>query len=173
MPVVLPPAPQPGDLITADLINRIADAARDLDLRLESLTRRVALLEQGGGRLIPQLVPLDENKYKLFVEKLRTDRKILDEPDTNKRLELAADLWLQERKDVVLDPGIKRTNELTRANGCCWGGRGDQALRGRVGAGGHPAHLGPGRPHPVRQARADLDAFANLDSGFIGTALNR
>lgn len=169
MPVVLPPAPQPGDLITADLINRIADAARDLDLRLESLTRRVALLEQGGGRLIPQLVPLDENKYKLFVEKLRTDRKILDEPDTNKRLELAADLWLQERQDIVLDAGIRRTNELTE---------GEWVLLGAAAAikpSDVASTLEVTRPTSAQAIRTqfgkiapDLDAFANLNSGFIG-----
>jgi len=169
VPVVLPPAPQPGDLITADLINRIADAARDLDIRLESLTRRVALLEQGGGKLIPQLVPLDEGKYKLFVEKLRTDRKILDEPDTNKRLELAADLWLKERNDIVLDAGIKRTNELTE---------GEWVLMGTIAA-VKPSEVATAlavtRPTSAQAIRVqfdkiapDLDAFANLSTGFIG-----
>jgi hypothetical protein len=170
VPVSLPPPPQPGDLITADLLVRLADAVRDVDTRLESVSRRLAILEQGGGRIVPELVPLDTNKFRGFVEELRgANVAILDEPDKSKRLERVKDLWLERRQDILLDDDMKHTAELTEAEWVVLG----------TAAGIKPSEvaqtLSATRPTSAQAVRTqfgqsafELDNFANLSQGFIG-----
>ena len=110
----LEPRPRPGDLITADWMDRIATAIQ-VDFRdIDDLRRRVSLLENLVGRRRPQIVAVDTNRFNDWVVKIRgSDVKILEVADKSARLEKAKDLWIEEREKVVLDDAVKKVKEPT------------------------------------------------------------
>jgi hypothetical protein len=170
VPVSLTPLPQPGDLITADWMARLANAIEDVDDRLEALSRRVAVLEQGGGRRIPELVSVDPNKFKAFVDSIRGgDVKILQEADKSKRLEKVKELWMQERKQVLLDEDIKATDEITEQEWLLLG------TAAGIKPSEVPQALAVKYPSSARAvntefggAIVEFDSYANLTEGKLG-----
>jgi hypothetical protein len=170
VPVSLTPLPQPGDLITADWMARLATAIEDLDDRLEALSRRVAVLEQGGGRQVPELVPVDPGRFKQFVDSIRGgDIKILQEADKSKRLEKVKELWMQQRKEVLLDEDIKASQEITEQEWLLLG------TAAGIKPSEVPQALAVKFPASARAvstefggAIAEFDSFANLTEGKLG-----
>ncbi len=169
MPVSLTPRPQPGDLITADWMNRLASASEELYAQMDRLSQRLAALEKGGGKQGPELVPVDPNLFKNFVNKLRVDESILTERDKTKRLERAKAIWLEQRKDIVLDDEVKQSQEITEPEWLLIG----------TAAGIKPSDVPdalaqsfPTSSFAVTQQFGstihELDTFANLSTGVIG-----
>ena len=170
MPVSLTPRPQPGDLITAEWMGRLADAIGELNTQVEAISRRLSVLEQGGGRAVPELVPVDSDRFKLFVESLRGgDVKILQEPDKTKRLQLAKDRWMEERKEVLLDDDAKLSQEITEQEWLLLGtavgikpSQVPQVLETKYPASSRAVKSEFG------EAIVELDNYANLTEGKFG-----
>jgi hypothetical protein len=170
VPVSLTPRPQPGDLITSDWTGRLADAITELYAQVEALSRRLAVLEQGGGRQVPELVPVDPNRYKEWVDKIRgTDIKILDEPDKAKRLDKVKELWMEERKKIVLDDDLKMTGEITEQEWLLLG------TAAGIKPSEVPIALATKYPATSRAVTAEFgnaivefDSYANLTEGQLG-----
>ena len=170
MPVSLTPRPQPGDLITAEWMTRLADAIGELYTQVEAVSRRVALLEQGGGRRVPELVPVDPDKFKSFVDSIRGGNiKILSEPDKSKRMELVKDAWLAQRNDVLLDEDLKSSQELTEQEWVLLG------TAAGIKPSDVPNVLATKYPSSSRAVKSEfgdsmfeLDNYANLTEGKIG-----
>jgi len=169
VPVSLTPRPQPGDLITAEWMDRLARANEDLYGQIEVLSRRLAVLEQGGGKQGPEILHIDPNKFRVFVDRIRTDDRILEVADPAARLEKVRDLWLAERENTILDENVKSAKEVTSAEWMLLG----------PAAGIAPSNvstvLATSRPDTAAAVNIrfgdtahELDTFANLSTGLIG-----
>lgn len=113
MPVDLSPRPQPGDLITSDWMGRLVSAIEELQRTTTDLSRRLAVIEQSGGRKFPELVPVKPTKLKDWLSKLRDEDGVLDIADKESRLKLVADKYLEARGDFILDDEVMGTDEIT------------------------------------------------------------
>lgn len=170
MPVALTPRPQPGDLITAEWMDRLARASEDLYQQVDLLSRRLAALEAGGGKRGPDLVQVEPNRFKDFVDRIRgADVAILAEPDKGKRLERAKELWMEERQNVVLDDDLKQSQEITEREWVLIG------TAAGIKPSDVPVALATTFPTASRaitnefgSAITELDTYANLSSGRIG-----
>ena len=170
MPVSLTPRPQPGDIITADWMARLADAIGELYTQTEGLSRRLALLEQGGGRRVPELVSVNPDKFKNFVEEIRGGNlMLLNEPDKSKRIDKAREMWLERRQDVLLDDDLKSSQELTEQEWVLLG------TAVGIKPSDVPRVLATKYPSSSRAVVTEmgdsiyeLDNFANLTEGKIG-----
>ena len=170
MAVTLTPRPRPGDLITADWMDRLASALEEHDKELADLRRRLAVLEKGGGKRGPEILQVDPNKYTKFIDDIRGGQiKVLDIADKSDRLEKAAEEYLKGRNDFVLDDEVKRSRELTEEEWIVVG----------TAAGIKPSEvpqiLSDTRPVTAKAIDAklgdqvrDLDSYANLTSGKLG-----
>lgn len=168
MPVTLTPRPQPGDLITADWMGRLADAIVELQNSIAELNRRLAVLEAGAGRRLPQLVDLNGSKFDDFLTGLRVSdfTKIKDD---GIRLEKAAEAFRKQREDLVLDDAVSATSELSPGEWLVVG----------AAAGIRPSKLpdvlGERYPTSASAVKSELgdqifqlDGFTDLSKGRIG-----
>lgn len=169
MPVSLTPRPQPGDLITAEWMDRLARASEELYARLDALSNRLAVLEKGGGAEGPPLVSVDANILQDFIREARVTKKILDINDKVMRLETLSEMWLEHRDELVIDDDVKRSKELTPEEWIMLG-----AIAG-IKPTAVPDVLAATLPTTARAVATELgpglielDRFANLTTGTIG-----
>jgi len=169
MPVNLTTRPEPGGLITADTMLALIAAVETLQTQMADVQRRLVILEQGGFRKPPKLIPILPDKYKDFVTKVRGgDIKILEEPDKLKRLETIADLYKDDRGEFTLDDEIART-ELTA----------EEWIIAGTAAGVKPSQVATilETKYPTTAAAinaklgdqtVELDSYADIGTGRIG-----
>lgn len=168
MPVMLNTRPEPGGLITADTMLSLIQAIETLQSQMEAVLRRLAIVEQGGFRKDPHLVPINPGKFTEFIKKVRGgDIKILEEKDKLARLEKIAELYQADRDDFFIDEVERR--ELSPE---------DWIVAGTA-AGVKPSQIAIilQDKYPTTAAAIDtklgdqaseLDSYANLETGTIG-----
>jgi hypothetical protein len=109
VPVQLTPRPQPGDLITAEWMNRLADAIAELQGQVEALDARLDKLERPKLPPVGIKVPWDPTRFDDFIVGIR-DKDILKITNERERFERVLGEYLDVRDELS---GGKLTGDIT------------------------------------------------------------